>query len=122
MKSKTKIGKRVARKTNPEVVRTLISAKNTTPWRLIAQKISGARRTYASVNLEFIENHSKEGDTIVVPGKVLGSGSLHKKIRICAMSFSESALIKLKNAKAEIFQISDEIKKNPKAEGIKILP
>jgi large subunit ribosomal protein L18e len=122
MTSKTGIGKRVKRKTHPEIVTTLISAKNASPWRTIAQRLSGSRRNYPSVNLEFIEHHSKEGDTIVVPGKVLGSGALHKKVRICAMSFSESARVKVKQAKAELVHLSEEIKKNPKAEGIKVLP
>lgn len=122
MTSKTKIGKRVKRKTHTEVVSTLIKAKNAKAWARVAQKISGSRKKYDSVNLELIDRNTKEGDTVVIVGKVLGSGVLHKKVRICAMSFSESARTKLKNMKAEIVSIEEEIKKNPKAEGIKILP
>ena len=57
---------------------------------------------------------------VIITGKVLGSGNLNKKIRICSMSFSESAKRKLKG-KSEMVSVSDEVKKNPKAEGVKIL-
>lgn len=73
------------------------------------------------MNLKDIEKVTTEGDTVVVPGKVLGSGNVNKKVRICALNFSESAKEKLKESKGEIVTIIEEIKKNPKAEGIKIL-
>ena len=54
-------------------------------------------------------------------GKVLGSGEISKKIRICALHFSESARGKLEKSKSEIVTILEEIKKNPKAEGVRVL-
>ena len=73
------------------------------------------------MNLDQIDEKSKEGDTILVPGKVLGTGEVTKKLRIVAFSFSESARQKLKEKKCEMVTILEEIKVNPKAEGIKIL-
>ena len=121
MISKTKIKKRLKRKTNPEIVETILAAKKNEYWNKITQIISGSTRKYSSVNLNEIERKTKEGDTVVVIGKVLGSGNVSKKIRICAISFSESAKDKLKVKKSELVTILEEIKKNPKAEGIKIL-
>ena len=73
------------------------------------------------MNLEDIEKATKDGEHIVVPGKVLSNGELNKKIKITAMSFSEKAKEKLLKSKIEISNMLDEIKKNPNAKGIKIL-
>ena len=121
MISNTKIGKRVGNKTNSEVVETLLAAKKNVAWNKVAQLISGSRKKYASVNLKEIDGESKDGETIVVVGKVLGNGKINKKVRVCAMNFSESAFEKLKEVKSEGIILLEEIKKNPKAEGIKIL-
>ncbi len=121
MISNTKIGKRVGNKTNSEVVETLLAAKKNVAWNKVAQLISGSRKKYASVNLKEIDGESKDGETIVVVGKVLGNGKINKKVRVCAMNFSESAFEKLKEVKSEGIILLEEIKRNPKAEGIKIL-
>ncbi len=119
--SNTVIGRRVRRKTDNFVVETLLAAKKQPKWRKIAQRISGARRKYLETNLGEIDSKTSEGDTVIVSGKVLGNGALSKKIKICAMAFSESALAKIKHSKSEAVTIAHEIKINPKAEGIKIL-
>lgn len=121
MISKTKIGKRIRRKTNPEIVETILVLKKHKAWLKLAGIISSSSRKYSSVNLDRINRETKEGDTIVVPGKVLGSGNLDKKIRIAALGFSENARKKLKEVKAEAISLIEEVKKNPEAKGVKII-
>lgn len=119
--SKTRIEKRLKRKTDSGLVRTILLAKKNNAWLQIAQLISAPRRKQASVNLERIERETTEGDTIVVPGKVLGQGKISKMVRVCALSFSKDAIKKLKETKSEIVNIEEEIRINPKAQGIKII-
>jgi len=119
--SKTKIDKKLKIKRNPKTVATLLAAKKINGWLEVAKLISRPRGKSISVNLEKIDKDTKEGDTVIVPGKVLGSGEINKKIRVCALNFSESAREKLKNKKCEVVLIIEEIKKNPKAQGIKII-
>ena len=57
----------------------------------------------------------------MIVGKVLSIGEITKKIKICSFGISNEALEKLKKTKSEWISIADEIKKNPKAEGIKII-
>lgn len=121
MISKTRINRKLERKTNPELIENILAAKKNNSWKEIAHLISYPRRLQISKNLEEIEKISKEGDTIIVPGKVLGEGEVSKKIRVCAVGFSEKAREKLKSKKCEIVSIKEEIKINPKAQGIKIL-
>ena len=119
--NKRKISKRITRKTHNVLVDTLFTAKKQKAWLEVAGRISGPTRNHSSVNLKDIDKNSKQGDTIVVPGKVLGIGELSKKIRICALSFSEMASEKIKKSGSEKVTILEEIKKNPKATGVKIL-
>jgi len=121
MISKTKIDRKLARKTNPDLIENIFLAKKNNSWKEIAHLISYPRRLQISKNLEEIEKNSKEGDTVIVPGKVLGNGDISKKIRIAATGFSKQAREKLKSKRCEIVSIRDEIKVNPKAQGIKLL-
>ncbi len=119
--SKTKIKFNAKRKTNPEVTETLNLALKNKGWLSIARKIASSRRKYSKINLADIEEKTSAGDTVVVIGKVLGSGDVSKKVRICSFGFSKSALDKLKKTKSEPVSLIEEIKKNPKAEGIKLI-
>lgn len=121
MISNTSIAKRIPRKMDSYIVDTIFAAKKQKKWNKIAQIVSGGRRRYSNVNIKRIENESQEGDVIVIPGKVLGTGNLTKKIKICALYFSESAHDKIKQGKSESVKLVEEIKKNPEAKGVKIL-
>ena len=121
MKSKTTIGKQISRKSNPRLVETIIAAKKNKGWVEIAGIISSPRRNKISMNLEEIDKKTKEGDIVVVPGKILSQGNVGKKIKVIAVNFSEKAKEKLLTSKSEVSEILDEIKKNPEAKGIRIL-
>ncbi|MBS3084214.1 50S ribosomal protein L18e [Candidatus Pacearchaeota archaeon] len=121
MISKTSINKRIPRKKDGYIVDTLFLAKNSEKWQKVAQIISGPRRKYSAVNIDRIEKESSNGDVLIVPGKVLGEGNLTKKLKVCALYFSTSAANKIKHNRGEIVKIIDEIKKNPNAEGVKLL-
>lgn len=103
------------------IVKTILEGKKRDNWRKITQRVAGGRRKYSSVNLDEIEKQTKEGDTVIITGKVLGSGNISKKIRIAALYFSETAKEKLKKHKCETLSILEEIKVNPEAKGVKWL-
>ena len=96
------------------------AAKNE-KWFRIAEIISGPRRKRMNLNLDEIDNIANDGETIVVPGKVLSQGELNKKIKIVALNFSKNAKEKLSRSKKDFATIEEEIKKNPDAKGIRIL-
>jgi len=121
MKSKTLIEKQLKRKTNPELVETIIAAKKAKAWREIAGLISTPRKRHASMNISEIDKKAKQGDIIIIPGKVLSQGEINKKIKIAALNFSEKAREKIIKAGGEAINILQEIKSNPEAKGIKIL-
>ena len=121
-KSKTKIKNQRQRKTNSIVVETISLALKNPAWHKVAAKLSGPTRKYPSLNLFQIDALSQTNDIIIIPGKILSQGDLTKKIKLSALSISSLALEKIKKSKSEFIPLVDEIKKNPKAEGVKILP
>lgn len=72
-------------------------------YKKIAQELSRARKRNVSVNLSKLQKLKtlKQDSIAVVPGKVLGTGSLEKDLVVYAYSFSKAAKEKLnKNARS----------------------
>ena len=120
-KTKTKIESQIRRKTNNELVETTIAAKKKVKWLEVASILSSPRRESIDLNLGQIDFLAKDGDVVVIPGKVLSQGEIKKKIRVVAYKFSEKAKEKLLKEKIQISSIMDEIKKNPEAKGVRVL-
>lgn len=114
------------RKTNPRLLKLIDlllseSAKNNAKiWKAVAERLASPTRNWAEVSLTKIEKYANDGETVLVPGKVLG-GVLKKKVKIAAFSFSESAKAKIVEAGGQWMTIEDLIKMNPKGSGVKIL-
>ena len=121
MSIKIRIEKKLKRKTNPELVASIIMTKKKQAWNKVSHLLSRPARKMISVNLDQLDKNSEEGDNIVVPGKILGTGDITKKIKIIAFSFSKAAEKKLREKKCELASILDEVKKNPKSQGIKVV-
>lgn len=121
MKTKSKIEQQLQKKTNQVLIETIIVAKKKEKWIEVATVLSGSRRNRNNINLDELNKNAKGGEKIVVLGKILSSGEIDKKIKIVAMGFSEMARDKLLKAGCEVFTILEEIKKNPNAEGLRIL-
>ena len=98
------------------------AAKNDAPiWRRLAGyalKPSIARR---DINLKRIGQLTKEGDTVVFPGKVLGTGSVPHRITLCSFSISDSAAAKIVEGGGSIIGYSDLIEQNPTGRGVVLL-
>jgi large subunit ribosomal protein L18e len=73
------------------------------------------------VNLSRINRYTQRGNTIVVPGKVLASGTLNHAVTVAAFSASEKAKEKLKAIKAKYVSIPELVEKNPKGSNVKII-
>jgi len=121
MVSKTKIKSRARKKTSPDLKETIALALKNPGWNEVAKLLSSSTRKLSSVNLFEIDRQTSAGDTVLIPGKVLSKGSLTKKVSIVALSISQSALDKLKETKSDFKTIKEEILKNKKFEGVKIL-
>lgn len=90
-------------------------------WRDIARRLEKPRRNWAEVNISRLERYANDGDTIVVPGKVLGAGSLSKKLTVAAYRFSDSAKEMIENAGGRNITIKELVEENPSGTGVRIM-
>jgi large subunit ribosomal protein L18e len=90
-------------------------------WKRIAKDLLKPTRQQRSVNLSKINRFFKEGETIIVPGKVLSDGFLEKKAHVAAFKFSHAAIEKVKKAGGATMTIEELLKKNPEAKGVRII-
>lgn len=114
MLSKTTITKRIGQKTNPYLAEAIILAKKSGNIEL-AGEIACPARKQAKINVGRL--NEVKAETIIVPGKVLSSGNLHKKIKVYALAFSKTAEEKLKKAGCEYHTILNALKKGDKIKG-----
>jgi large subunit ribosomal protein L18e len=110
MKSKTKINYVMQQKTNPFLAETLLLAKKGN--QELASLLAVPSRQRREVNLDQL-NDAKTSE-VIVPGKVLGSGNITKKLTVYAVAFSEQAKEKLKKAGCSAVLLLDALKKNLK--------
>ena len=106
-----------------QLIQTLKKASSETSvplWKRVAEDLEKPTRNRRIVNIFKIDANVEDGDTVIVPGKVLGEGDLTKKVTVAAFSFSDEARMKItKSGKA--MTISELLKSNPKAQKVRIL-
>ena len=118
---------RETKSTNPELIQLIHALKKQSReqkaevWHDVAEYLSKSRRSRISVNLSNINRHTKRSDTVIVPGKILGTGSLNHAVTIASLSVSDSAAAKLKAARAKYLSIPELVEKNPTGANVKII-
>lgn len=90
-------------------------------WKKVASELSKPRRKRIEVNLSKLESYADGDSTILVPGKVLGAGSVSKKMNVAAFSFSEKAKALISAAGGKAMSIESLHKSNPEGKGVMIL-
>src|SRR3989344_2268733 len=90
-------------------------------WHRVAADLEKPARQRRVVNLSSLSRHTKENETVIVPGKVLGAGDLGHKITISAFQFSGGAKEKIEKAGAKIVPLLELSKENPSGKGIRIM-
>ena len=90
-------------------------------WRRVADDLGKPTRQRRVVNLSSISRFTKENEIIVVPGKVLGAGSLDHAVTISAFQFSDVAKEKIEKVGARIIPLLELSKENPSGKGIRII-
>jgi len=90
-------------------------------WRKVAKELSRPRKKRAQVNISKIDQFAEDGMTVLVPGKVLGSGPLTKKVTVAAFSFSGSARKLLGESGGSALSIESLAQSNPEGRGVLIL-
>jgi large subunit ribosomal protein L18e len=114
-------------KTNPilnDLIRDLKmrSKDNKAPiWRDIAKRFEKSLQNWSEVNISRIARNVKSNETIIIPGKLLGSGQIDIPVTVAAFKASESAKVKITKAGGKVLTIRELLDQNPKGKGIRII-
>ena len=114
-------------KTNPNLVNLIGDLKAQSRetgaplWRDVALRLSKSRSNWAQPNLSRLSRHCPEGVTVLVPGKLLGSGELTNGHTIAAYSVSTGAREKIEAAGGRIMTYGELMNENPTGTGVVIL-
>jgi len=87
----------------------------------MADRLSPSRSRRVTVNVSRLNRYTKEGETVAVPGKVLGAGKIDHPIKVAAFAFSDQARSKILRAKGKCLSILDLMEKNPKGTNVKVI-
>ena len=87
------------------------SASSRSPklWKRVHSLLAVPARRRVGVNVYKINKSSKEGDNVVVPGKVLSLGTMDHKVNIAAVEYSKKAAETLNSTNCKIMGIKEMI-------------
>lgn len=118
---------KITKKTNPQLIALIMRLKEQSHtedaaiWKTVANRLDKPTRAHPRVNLGQINRHSAEGQIILVPGKVLGSGLLNHAVTVAALAFSESAKARITDSGGEAITISALMTTVPKGANVRIM-
>ena len=113
-------------KTNPRVERLIAELKSVSResgagvWSDVASRLEKPRRTHAEVNLGRIERYARDDETVVVPGKVLGSGVLRADVTVAAVDFSSTAREKIDRV-GDAVDLERLLDDNPEGSNVRVI-
>ena len=90
-------------------------------WKDVELRLLNSRSNRREVNVDKISKFTKEGDVIIVPGKILGAGNLDHSVIVYAYSISKLATSKINEAGGRILALTELIEKYPHGSGVKII-
>lgn len=89
-------------------------------WKDAAAHLASGAATWPEVNVGRL---SRVGEVaaVFVPGKVLGTGTLERKLSVGAFSFSASARSKIESAGGKALSVEEFVKKFPEGSGVALV-
>ena len=113
--------------TNPELIALIRDLKKksrenqTELWLDLAERLSSSKRSRIAFNVSRLNRYTKDGETVAVPGKVLGAGKADHPITVAAFAFSDRAKSKITKAKGNCLSIRELMEKNPAGKNVKLM-
>ncbi|WP_138797460.1 50S ribosomal protein L18e [Halostella sp. PRR32] len=113
-------------KTNPRLsslvaeLKSVARDSDANVWKDVAARLEKPRSTHAEVNLGRIERYAREDETVIVPGKVLGSGAIQKNVTVAAVDFSSTAETKIEKV-GETIDLAQAIEQNPEGSNVRVI-
>ena len=90
-------------------------------WRDVSKHLMKPSKNKVEINLRRLNKVTSEGESIVIPGKLLGEGELNHKIKVAYYSASKSAKLHLEEKGCDVISIEEMYEQNPTGSNIKII-
>ena len=90
-------------------------------WRALQKELAGPRANRREINVRRLAQITKADDVVIVPGKILGTGSLGHKLTVCAFSISQTAARKITESGGKVVTFDDLIDKHPDGKRVRII-
>jgi large subunit ribosomal protein L18e len=87
-------------------------------WTVAAASLAAPKSIETIVNISRLSRIGDGKSPMFVPGKVLGTGLLDKKLIVGAFSFSDSAREKIASAGGEALEVQEFVDRYPKGSGV----
>ena len=98
-----------------------VTARESRFWHRVVKDLKRPSRQRKTVNLYKIARYARQGETILVPGKVLSVGEITKPVEVAAINFSAEAKKKITAARGKAFSIKELFQQNPQGKKVRIL-
>src|ERR671919_593139 len=90
-------------------------------WRAFQKELGGPRAQRREINVRRLAAITKADEVVIVPGKVLGTGSLGHKRTVCSLSISQTAARKITESGGRVVTFDDLINQHPDGKGVRII-
>ena len=89
-------------------------------WMEAARLLASGTVVWPEVNVARLARLG-DASAVFVPGKVLGTGNIDKKLNVGAFSFSASARSKIEQAGGKALTVEEFVKKYPEGSGVALV-
>jgi len=90
-------------------------------WRAAIKMLMKTRSRRVEVNVGKIDKLSKDGDVILVPGKVLGGGTVSHSIVVGCFNCSKAASDKIRKAGGKALTLTEFVEKYRDGKGVLLI-
>jgi len=96
--------------------------KNQAPiWLAASRRLGSPAATKVEVNVGKISRLAAPGGAFFVPGKVLGTGIIDKKVEIGAFTYSATARAKIEASGGSAMTVEEFLAKHPNGSGVRLV-
>ena len=118
---------RSPRKQNPELTHAVHELRKAARehgapiWSAAADRLERARHQVNPVNVGHLDRLTSAQETVLIPGKLLADGEVHRPLTVAAFGWSEGARTKVHAAGGHLVTIHELLKTRPDGAGVRIL-
>lgn len=102
-------------------LRKLANSSKAPIWDRVAEILERPSRRRVAVNVSKLSRVADDDEVILVPGKVLSSGFINKKVTVAALSFSPKAIEKIRSAGGKAMSIRELMSINPQGSRVRVI-